>query len=77
MVCVQKVLFDDFDRRLPASVLRLEQHDGPHVLWLVRGLGLQVAAAQQRVAHGILPDGFVLGQHDGQLDHVLSLQLAG
>ena len=40
-------------------------------------LDLQVGAAQQCIAHSILPAGFMLGQHDGQLDHVLSLQLAG
>ena len=76
---IDEVAAQFLGRHLVARVLRLEQHDGPHIavaLGLVfQRLGFQLALRLHRAKHGGGPALGVLGQHDGQLDHVLGRQL--
>ena len=76
---LHQIAAQSLGRHFVAQVLRLKQHDGPHMTvpigLVLQGLGLQFALRLHGAKHGGGPALGVLGQHDGQLDHVLGRQL--
>ena len=76
---IDEVAAQCFGRHLVAHVLCLKQHDGAHVAvalgFVFQCFGLQLALRLHGPQHGGGPALGVLGQDDGQFDHVLACQL--
>ena len=76
---IDQIIAQLFGRHFFARVLGLKEHDGPHIArarrLVLQCLGLQLALGLHRAEYGGGPALGVLGQYDGQLDHVLGREL--
>src|SRR3989304_1117171 len=70
---LNQILLNHLYRHLAIFALGLNKHDGPDEVAFEPGQFVQLIAAHDAVAHGILPGG-VLGEDDRQFDHLLVFQ---